>query len=46
MDLLYPFFFLKSEGSQEIPYSPDSACPISLIFAAFFRGLMVRVVAK
>ena len=38
---------LKQPSNVEIYiYSPDSACPISLIFAAFFRGLMVRVVAK
>ena len=46
MDLLYPSFFLKSDGRKGTPYLAPHICPISLSLSAFFKGLMVRVVVK
>ena len=42
MERLYPFFFLKSEGRNLTPYSRPALSPISLSFAAFFNGLMIK----
>ena len=44
IDLLKPFFFLKSEGRKGTPNSSPAPAPISLSSAASFKGLMVSVV--
>ena len=43
---LISVLFLKIRGRCATSYKGESASPISLSFSAFFKGLMVRVVAK